>query len=65
MPNGRMVRTEELFAATALLNNLDESGLQLFDRWNVICKHTHFARLSGNVDLDYIGGLVDGLLMIC
>jgi hypothetical protein len=60
-----VIRTEELFASATLLNNLDESRLQLLDRWDVVCKDTHFARLSGNVDLNDIGRLVDGLFMIC
>jgi hypothetical protein len=60
-----VARTEELFAAAALLNNLDESRLQLLDGRNMVCKNTHFTGFSGNVDLDDIGRLVDGLLMSC
>ena len=29
--------TEKLFASSALLNNLDETRLQLFDCWNMVC----------------------------
>jgi hypothetical protein len=54
-----------LFAAAALLNNLDESRLQLLDGRNMVCKNTHFTGFSGDVDLDDIGRLVDGLLMSC
>jgi hypothetical protein len=45
-------RTEKLLAGTALLNDLDETGLQLLNRGNVVGKNTHLSRLSGNVDLD-------------
>lgn len=47
-------RTEELLGATALLNNLNETGLQLFDRGNVVGEDTHLTGLGGNVDLDTI-----------
>jgi hypothetical protein len=57
-----MGRTEELLGAAALLNHLDDTGLQLLDRGNVLGKNTHLAGLSGEVDLDDIGGLVDGLV---
>jgi hypothetical protein len=47
-------RTEELLGATTLLNDLNETGLQLFDRRNVVGKDTHLTRLGGNVDLDTV-----------
>lgn len=56
-----MTRTEELLAATALLNNLNESRLQLLNGRDVVCKNTHLAGFGGDVDLDDIGRLVDGL----
>jgi hypothetical protein len=46
--------TKELLASTTLLNDLNESRLQLFDRRNVICEDTHLAGLRRNVDLDNI-----------
>jgi hypothetical protein len=46
--------TEELLASTTLLNNLNESRLQLLNGSNVVCEHTHFAGFRGNVDLDNI-----------
>lgn len=58
-----MIRTEELLAATTLLNDLNETGLQLLDGWNVVCKNTHLTRLGWDVDLDDICRLVDGLRM--
>lgn len=54
------VRTEELLAA-ALLDDLDDAGLQLLNRRDVVGKDAHLTRLGGNVDLDGIVGLVDGL----
>lgn len=55
-----MVRTEKLLAAT-LLDDLDEAGLQLLDRRDVVRENAHLAGLGGDVDLDDILGLVDGL----
>jgi hypothetical protein len=56
-----MARTEELLASSTLLNNLNESWLQLLNRWHVVGKDTHISRLSGNVDLNNILRLVDCL----
>jgi hypothetical protein len=50
----RDVPTEELFASTTLLNNLNESRLQLLDGRNVVCEHTHFAGFRREIDLDNI-----------
>lgn len=55
-------RTEELLAATGLFNDLNQAGLKLLDRRNVVGEDTHFSGLGGHVDLDNILGLVDGLL---
>lgn len=46
--------TEELLATTALLDDLDESGLQLLNGRYVVGKDTHLSGLSGDVDLDDI-----------
>lgn len=54
-------RTEELLAAAALLDNLDQAGLQLLNGGDVVGEDTHLSRLGGQVDLDNILGLVDGL----
>lgn len=53
-------RTEETLAA-ALLDDLDDTGLQLLDRRDVVGEDTHLTRLGGDVDLDGILGLIDGL----
>ena len=44
-------RTEELFASTTLLNDLDKPRFQLFNRRNMVGKNSHFTRLGWNVDL--------------
>lgn len=53
--------TEELLGAATLLNNFDNTRLELLDRWDVVCEDTHLARFRGDVDLDDVLGLVDGL----
>lgn len=53
--------TEVLLAAAALLDDLDQTGLQLLDGGNVVGEDTHVSRLGGQVDLDDILGLVKGL----
>ena len=45
-------REEELLAAAALLDDLNESGLQLLDGRNVVGQDTHLAGFRGEVDLD-------------
>lgn len=45
-------REEELLAAAAFLDDLDESGLQLLDGRNVVGQYTHLTGLGGEVDLD-------------
>ena len=52
-------RTEELFAASALLDDLDEARLQLFDRRNVVCENAHLALLGRDVDLDAAENLAE------
>jgi hypothetical protein len=61
---GVLGRTEELLAA-GLLNDLDQTGLELLNRGNVVGEDTHLTRLGGDVDLDDILGLVDGLQSAC
>lgn len=61
---GLSQRTEELLGGTALLNNLDQAGLELLDGRNVVGEDTHVTGLGGDVDLDDILGLVDGLQSI-
>lgn len=46
------VRTEKLLAAGALLNNLNQSRLELLDRGDVVGEETHLSGLGGEVDLD-------------
>jgi hypothetical protein len=45
-------RQEELLAAAALLDDLNQPGLQLFDRRYVVCQDTHLAGFRGEIDLD-------------
>lgn len=47
-----LYHTEELLGLTALLDDLDETGPQLFDAGNVAGEDTHVTGLGGNVDLD-------------
>lgn len=54
-------RTEELLAAARLLDDLDQTGLQLLDGGHVVGEDTHISGLGGQVDLDDILGLVEGL----
>lgn len=55
-------RTEELLAGTVLLDDLNQTGLQLLDGGHVVREDTHLSGLGGDVDLDDALGLVDGLL---
>ncbi len=54
-------RTEELLAAAALLDNFDQTRLQLLDRRNVVGQDAHLTGLGRDVDLDHILRLVDRL----
>jgi hypothetical protein len=47
----RIGRTEELLGGTALLKDLNETGLELLDGGNVVGKDTHFTGGGGEVDL--------------
>lgn len=47
----RIGRTEVLLGSTALLNDLNETGLELLDGGNVVGKDTHVTGGSGDVDL--------------
>lgn len=58
---GSRQRTEELLAAAALLDNLNQTGLELLNRGDVVGENTHLSGLGGKVDLDDILGLVEGL----
>lgn len=53
--------TEELLG-TALLDDLDDAGLELLNGGNVVGEDTHLTRLGGDVDLDDVLRLVDGLI---
>lgn len=55
-------RTEELLAAATVLDDLNQTGLQLLNGGNVVGEDTHLSGLGGDVDLNNILGLVDGLL---
>lgn len=58
--SGVFQRTEELLGTT-LLDDLDQTGLQLLNRGDVVREDTHIARLGGDVDLDDVLAPVDGL----
>lgn len=47
----RIGRTEVLLGGTALLKDLDETGLELLDGGNVVGEDTHLTGGGGNVDL--------------
>lgn len=54
MSNAIIGHTEELLAGTAFLHDLNETGLELLDRGDVVGENTHLTRLSGEVDLDTV-----------
>lgn len=47
-------RQKELLAAALFLDDLNQAGLQLFDRRNVIRQDTHIAGFRREVDLDAV-----------
>ena len=47
----RAAPTEELFASTALLDDLNQPWLQLLNCGNVVGENTHLSRLGRYVDL--------------
>lgn len=47
----RIGRTEVLLGGTALLNDLNETGLELLNGGNVVGEDTHVTGGGGNVDL--------------
>lgn len=51
--------TEKLLATGALLNDLDQSRLELLDRRDVVGEEAHLSGLGGDVDLDDVVGGVD------
>ena len=48
-PMAARPRTKELFAATALLDDFDQTGLELLDGGNVVRENAHLAGLGRNV----------------
>lgn len=46
--------TEELLASAALLQNLNETGLELLDGGDVVGENTHLTSFGGDVDLDTV-----------
>lgn len=50
--NGESTREEELLVAAGLLDDLDQTGLQLLNGSNVVGENTHVTGLGGKVDLD-------------
>lgn len=58
-------RTEELLDTAVLLNNLNDTRLQLLNGRNVVGEDTHHTSSSGDVDLDAVEGEVDRGLADC
>lgn len=50
--NGETARQEELLVAALLLDDLNQTGLQLLNRGNVVGQNTHLTGLCGEVDLN-------------
>jgi hypothetical protein len=50
--NGESTRQEELLVAAVLLDDLDQTGLQLLNGGNVVGEDTHITGLGGKVNLD-------------
>ena len=51
---GWIRRTEELLAGTGLLDDLNETRLELLDGGNVVGEDTHLTGLGGNVHLNAV-----------
>lgn len=49
--SAKIGRTEVLLGSTALLDDLDETGVELLDRGNVVGENTHLTGGGGKVDL--------------
>ena len=49
--SAKIGRTEVLLGSTALLDDLDETGVELLDRGNVVGENTHLTGGGGEVDL--------------
>lgn len=52
LDNGESAREEELLVAARLLDDLDQTRLQLLDGGDVVGEDTHITGLGGKVDLD-------------
>ncbi len=63
--DGEAAGEEELLGGSGLLNDLDESWLELLDGWNVVGEDTHLSGVGGDVDLNDVLGGVDLLLVRC
>lgn len=57
--DGEAAGKEELLGATGLLNDLDQSWLELLDGWDVVGENTHLSGVGGDVDLDDILRVID------
>ena len=54
-------RTEELLRASSGLDDLYKTRPEGLNAWYVVGEDTHVTSSCGQVDLDSIGGRVDGL----
>ena len=52
LDNGESTRQEELLVAAGLLDDLNQTRLQLLDGGDVVGEDTHITGLGGKVDLD-------------
>lgn len=57
--NGESSGKEELLGGSGLLDDLDQSWLELLNGWDVVGEDTHLSGIGGDVDLDDILGGVD------
>lgn len=60
--SGESTRKEEGLGAAVLLNDLDDTRLELLNGGDVVGEDTHVARFGGDVDLDDVLRLEDGLV---
>lgn len=57
--DGESSRKEELLGGSGLLDDLDQTWLELLNGWDVVGEDTHLSGVGGDIDLDDILGGVD------
>ena len=53
--------TEELLRRVSGLDDLNNTGAERFNTWDVVGEDTHVTRRGGDIDLDYICGREESL----